>query len=81
MSREILDEVQIPASIRETVTGSNAGIVREEPSAISDIVIVVIGMGQNSLPRRACMAPDGFGDHTNSSSMAIISAGGAVAMR
>jgi monothiol glutaredoxin len=61
MARSILDEVHIHASIRETVAGHCADIVREVQNAVAGNDVVVIGMTQNPFPRKARKLLDGAG--------------------
>jgi monothiol glutaredoxin len=53
MSRSILDEVHIHPAIRETVAANHADIVREVQDAIAANDIVVVGMAQNPVPKKA----------------------------
>ena len=61
MSRNILDEAHIHSAIRETVAGNHADIVREVQAAIAAHSIVVVGMGQNPFPKKACKLLDAQG--------------------
>jgi glutaredoxin-related protein len=53
MSRSILDEAHIHPAIREAVSGSHADIVREVQEAIAGNDVVVVGMAQNPMPKKA----------------------------
>ena len=53
MGRNILDEAQIHPAIRETIANNHADIVREVQAAIAGNDIVVVGMAQNPMPRKA----------------------------
>ncbi len=53
MSRSILDEAHIHPAIRETVSGSHADIVREVQDAVATNDVVVVGMAQNPMPKKA----------------------------
>ncbi len=53
MSRSILDEAHIHTAIRETVANNHADIVREVQNAIAKKDIVVVGMAQNPMPKKA----------------------------
>ncbi len=53
MSRSILDEAQIHPAIRETIANNHADIVREVQAAISQNEIVIVGMAQNPMPKKA----------------------------
>ncbi|MBE0620354.1 MAG: glutaredoxin [Burkholderiales bacterium] len=53
MGRSILDEAHIHPAIRETIANNRADIVREVQTAISRDDIVVVGMAQNPMPKKA----------------------------
>lgn len=53
MGRSILDEAHIHPAIRETVAGNHADIVREVQDAVARNDIVVVGMAQNPMPKKA----------------------------
>jgi glutaredoxin-related protein len=53
MGRSILDEAHIHPAIRDTIANSHADIVREVQTAISRDEIVVVGMAQNPMPKKA----------------------------
>lgn len=53
MGRSILDEAQIHPAIRETIANNHADIVREVQAAISQNEIVIVGMAQNPMPKKA----------------------------
>ena len=53
MSRSILDEAHIHPAIRETVSGSHADIVREVQDAVAANDVVIVGMAQNPMPKKA----------------------------
>ena len=53
MPRPILDEARIHPAIREKIANHHAGIVREVEDAIAGNDIVVVGMKQNPMPRKA----------------------------
>ena len=61
MARPILDEARIHTSIRETVATHHANIVIEIEAAISAHKVVVVGMAQNPMPKRARKALDAAG--------------------
>jgi len=58
MTRSVLDEAYIHPAIRQSITDSNADIVREVQDAIAGNKIVVVGMTQNPFPRKARKALD-----------------------
>lgn len=53
MSRSILDEVHIHPAIREKIAGNHADIVQEVKAAIAGNRVVVVGMAQNPMPKKA----------------------------
>ena len=53
MSRSILDEAHIHPAIRETLANNHADIVQEVRAAIAENTIVVVGMAQNPMPKKA----------------------------
>jgi glutaredoxin-related protein len=58
MARAILDEGRIHPAIRATIEGHHADIVREVEAAIAANDVVVVGMKQNPMPRKARKALD-----------------------
>ena len=61
MSRAILDESHIHAGIRETIASHHADIIDEVRAAIAAHAVVVVGMTQNPMPRKARKALDAAG--------------------
>ena len=61
MPRTILDEARIHPAIRAKIAGHHADIVREVESAAAANAIVVVGMKQNPMPRKARKALDARG--------------------
>lgn len=53
MSRSILDEERIHPAIRGAIANNHADIVQEVKAAIAGNVIVVVGMAQNPMPKKA----------------------------
>lgn len=53
MGRSILDEAQIHPAIRETIANNHADIVQEVKDAVAKSDIVVVGMAQNPMPKKA----------------------------
>ncbi len=53
MSRNILSEEEIHPSIREKIANSRADIVREVKAAVQHNAVVVVGMKQNVLVKKA----------------------------
>ena len=53
MSRSILDEAHIHPAIRETIANNHADIVQEVKAAVAQNDIVVVGMAQNPMPKKA----------------------------
>lgn len=58
MTRSILDEAHIHPAIRETIATRHADIVAEVQAAVAANDVVVVGMAQNPMPRKACRALD-----------------------
>ena len=61
MPRHVLDESRLHPAIRERVAGHHADIVREVQDAIAAHDIVVVGMAQNPVPRKARRLLDAAG--------------------
>ncbi len=61
MPRAILEEARIHPAIRAKVAGNHADIVREVEAAIAANDVVVVGMKQNPMPRKARKALDARG--------------------
>ena len=61
MARNILDETRIHPAIRAKIAGNHADIVREVESAAAANDVVVVGMKQNPMPRKARKALDARG--------------------
>jgi monothiol glutaredoxin len=53
MSRSVLDEAHIHPAVREAVANSHADIVREVQAAVAAHPVVVVGMRQNPMPKKA----------------------------
>jgi monothiol glutaredoxin len=53
MVRSILDEAHIHPAVRDTVANNHADIVREVKAAVEGNDIVVVGMAQNPVPKKA----------------------------
>ena len=56
MPRPILEETHIHPSIRNKIAGHQQAIVKEVMKAIGDNAVVVVGMGMNPFPKKACKA-------------------------
>ena len=61
MPRPVLDEAHIHPAIREKIATHRADIVREVQNAIAANDIVVVGMKQNPMPKKARKLLDGAG--------------------
>lgn len=61
MSRAILEESRIHPAIQGKIARHEEGIVREVQAAIAAHPVVVVGMGMNPFPRKACRALDAAG--------------------
>ena len=53
MPRPILDEAHIHPAIREKIANHQRDIVGEVQAAIAAHTVVVVGMGQNPMPKKA----------------------------
>ena len=53
MPRPILDESRIHPAIRDKVATHQQDIVNEVQAAVADNAVVVVGMSQNPMPRKA----------------------------
>jgi monothiol glutaredoxin len=53
VSRNILNEAHIHPAIRQTIANNHADIVREVQAAVAENDIVVVGMAQNPMPKKA----------------------------
>jgi monothiol glutaredoxin len=61
MPRPILDETHIHPAIRSKVAGHQQALVQEVIGAIRGNDVVVVGMGFNPFPKKACNALDSMG--------------------
>ena len=61
MQRNILDEARIHPAIRAKIAGNHADIVREVEAAAAANDVVVVGMKQNPISRKARKALDARG--------------------
>ena len=61
MSRQILDEDKIHPAIRERIAQHHLDIVLEVQAATAGHPVVVVGMSQNPMPRKARKALDAAG--------------------
>ena len=61
MPRPILDETHIHPAIRSKVAGHQQALVQEVIGAIKANDVVVVGMGFNPFPKKACKALDTMG--------------------
>ena len=61
MPRPILDEARIHPAIREKIAAHHADILREVQDAIAANDIVVVGMKQNPMPKKARRLLDAAG--------------------
>ncbi len=53
MSRPILPEARIHPAVREVVAAHNRDIIEEVEKAVEQHAIVVVGMAQNPMPKKA----------------------------
>jgi glutaredoxin-related protein len=56
MPRPILAESSIHPAIREKIANHEQAIVREVQAAVAKHAVVVVGMGMNPFPKKACKA-------------------------
>src|SRR5438477_4662293 len=61
MNRHILDDAHIHPVIRKAIADSHVDIVREVQAAIAANDVVVVGMKQNPVPKKARKALDAAG--------------------
>ena len=61
MPRAILDEAHIHPAIRETIATDHLDIIDEVRAAIAANPVVVVGMAQNPMPKKARKALDEAG--------------------
>ena len=61
MSRMILEEARIHPAIRDTISANHRDIVEEVSAAVDQHDIVVVGMAQNPMPRKARKLLDNAG--------------------
>ena len=61
MPRRILEEARIHPAVRERIAGLNADIVKEVEDAVAANAIVVVGMRQNPMPKKARRLLDAAG--------------------
>jgi monothiol glutaredoxin len=61
MARHVLAEERIHPGVRAKISGSHADIVQEVEAAVAVNDVVVVGMRQNPMPRRARRALDAAG--------------------
>lgn len=61
MPRPVLDEAQMHPAIRERIATHNIDIVREVQAAVAAHPVVVVGMAQNPMPKKARKLLDSAG--------------------
>ena len=61
MVRAVLEEARIHPAVRARIAGHHADIVQEVEAAIAANDVVVVGMKQNPMPRKARKALDAGG--------------------
>ena len=61
MPRTFLDETRIHPAIRDTIASLNADLVKEVQDAVAANAIVVVGMRQNPMPKKARRLLDATG--------------------
>ncbi len=58
MPRSVLDESKIHPKVRLRIADHHADIVKEVMTAVARDTVVVVGMGINPMPKKACAAVD-----------------------
>ena len=61
MTRHILDAAHIHPAIQQTIADSNVDIILEVQDAIAKNAVVVVGMAQNPVQKKARKTLDGLG--------------------
>ncbi|MBL8513684.1 MAG: glutaredoxin [Betaproteobacteria bacterium] len=61
MPRSVLEESRIHAAIREKIANNHADIVAEVEAAVAKHRVVVVGMAQNPMPKKARKMLDAAG--------------------
>ncbi len=61
MSRAILEEAHIHPAVRDYIANHHSGIVQEVRAAVAANAVVVVGMRQNPMPRKARKVLDAAG--------------------
>ena len=61
MTRNILDEAHVHPAIREIIADHHADFIREVQAAIAANDVVIVGMRQNPVPKKARKALDAAG--------------------
>lgn len=61
MPRAVLEETRIHPAIREKISSLHADIVREVQDAVAANAVVVVGMRQNPMPKKARRLLDAAG--------------------
>jgi glutaredoxin-related protein len=61
MPRFYLDEAHIHPAVQSKVADHHRAIVKEVQAAIATNAVVVVGMGMNPFPKKACKALDAAG--------------------
>ncbi len=61
MPRPILDETSIHPAVREKIASHEQDILREVQAAVARHPVLVVGMGMNPFPKKACKALEAAG--------------------
>ncbi len=61
MTRPILEESRVHPAIRQTIADNNIDIIHQVEAAIASNAIVIVGMAQNPVPKKARKLLDGLG--------------------
>lgn len=65
MIRPILEQSRVHPAIQQTIANNNADIIQEVEAAVASNAVVIIGMAQNPVPKKARKLLDGLGIQYN----------------
>ncbi len=60
MTRPILEQSRVHPAIQQTIADNNADIIHEVEAAVASNAIVIVGMTQNPVPKKARKLLDGL---------------------
>jgi len=61
MTRPILEKSRVHPAIRQTIADNNVDLINEVEAAVASNAIVIVGMAQNPVPKKARKLLDGLG--------------------